>query len=146
MLYLKSILSAGQKAKKFVSVFLRKALIDSFYTLSRTLWNTTIIEKLNIEHDYVLFLLFSILQRRRCHYRTNLPKRSKISQKKSVARISSIGVLCMAECYSKALLNYLAASNLPEPTYTRHAAHLADVTSALPMPKSKSPLTGGQAA
>jgi len=62
----------------------------------------------------------------------------------SMARISSIGVFCIAECYSKALLNYLAASNLPEPTYTRHAAHLADVTSA--QPKSKSPLTGGQAA
>lgn len=31
--------------------------------------------------------------------------------------------------YSKALLNYLAASNLPRPTYTRHVAHLIDVTS-----------------
>lgn len=71
---------------------------------------------------------------------------AKFLERKSVARISGIGVLCTAGCYSKALLNYLAASNLPEPTYTRHAAHLADVTSAQPMPKSKSPLTGGQAA
>jgi len=71
-------------------------------------------------------------------------KEKQISRKK--IRGTNIGVLCMDGCYSKALLNYLAASNLPEPTYTRHAAHLADVTSARPMPKSKSFLTGRQAA
>lgn len=80
------------------------------------------------------------------------------------ARISGIGVRCVAGRYSKALLNYLAASNLPEPTYTRHARRIQwtlplpslpasfsfsfFLSFALseplrgPVPKSKSPLTG----
>lgn len=74
-------------------------------------------------------------------------RRAKFLEGKSEARIYRASACCVAGRYSKALLNYLAASNLPEPTYTRHAARLADVTSRLrSMPKSKSPLTGGQAA